>query len=91
MSYSSIVEMVGSASLQSRVAAAAANEGYIGDPMEWARQNIWAVAASPGWTAAWDSARADTSDNFNPDTGRRSDVITDGMILSAVQPLVAQP
>lgn len=92
MTYVSIVEMVASQALQARVAACAAEEGYIGDPAEWARQNIWTVVAAADWVAAWDSARATSSDNYNPNTGARDDVITDAMILGVVQPLInAEP
>lgn len=89
MSYSSIVEMTASASLQARIAAAAADEGYVGDPLVWARSNVWLVVSQSDWIAAWDSARASSSENWNPDTGARDDVITDGMILAVVQPMVA--
>ena len=85
MSYLSIVEMVGSQSLMSRIAAAVAKEGYEGDAVEWTRANIWVIVAAGGWDSAWDSARASNSPNVNPDTGMRDDVVTDGMILSAVQ------
>jgi hypothetical protein len=89
MTYSSIVEMTNSPVLLRRVAACAADEGLVGNPEAWAQQNIWAVVSSDaGWVAAWDSARASSSDNYNPDTGARDDVITDAMILSVVQPLV---
>jgi hypothetical protein len=92
MAYQSIVEMTSSLALQRRVAAAAADEGYVGDPVIWAQQNIWhVVSADAGWVAAWDSARASSSDNYNPDTGARDDVITDPMILAVVQPMIAAP
>lgn len=89
MTYQSVVEMAGSDSLISRVAAAAADEGFPDDPLSFARLNIWKiVAAGSDWAAAWDSARASGSDNVNPDTGARDDVITDAMILATVQPMV---
>lgn len=87
--YASIVEMVASQSLLARIAACAADEGYVGDPAEWSRQNSWAIVSAADWVAAWDSARATASNNANPDTGARDDVITDGMILAVVQPMVA--
>jgi len=88
MSYLSIVEMVGSQSLQSRVTAAVAKEKYKGDALEFTRTYIWQIVADGNWDAAWDSAVAGTTVNVNPDTGMRNDVITDGMILAVVQPLV---
>ena len=89
MTYQSIVEMAGSDSLQARVAAAAAAEGFPDDPESFARNNIWGIVSSAGWADAWDYARAaGNAGNFNPDTGARSDVIDDAMILSVVQPMV---
>jgi hypothetical protein len=88
MTYASIVEMAGSQALQARVAACAADEGQTGNVLEWAFSRIWQIAATPGWAPAWDSAQASSSVNYNADTGARDDVITDAMILSAVQPLV---
>jgi hypothetical protein len=90
MTYVSIVEMTASTALVRRVAACAADEGLQGNPEAWANQNIWAiVSADSGWSAAWDYARAaGNATNFNPDTGARSDVIDDNMILAVVQPLV---
>lgn len=43
--------------------------------------NMLVLAASPGWDAAWASAVA----GGNETPGRDPAVITDGMILSAVQ------
>jgi hypothetical protein len=88
VSYLSIVEMAGSPSLQTRVIAAVAEEGYAGDPREFVTTNIWAIVAKGDWDAAWDSARAENNPNVNPDTGARNDVITDGMILTVIQPMV---
>lgn len=78
--------MATNASLRERVAAAAAGEG-ITDPLQWAADHMWAVASSPGWAAAWDYAEDTKTENVNPDTGARLDVIDDSMILSAVQAL----
>ena len=76
-------------SLVNRIAAAAAQEGQR-DPWQWASSNAWTLAASPGWAEAWGSATTNVSDEVNPDTGARSSVITDGMILGAVQ-AIRQP
>jgi len=91
VSYLSIVEMAGSPSLASRITAAVAEEGFAGDAQEFVRLNIWTIVAAGNWDAAWDSARATASVNVNPDTGMRDDVITDGMILSVVQPMIPPP
>lgn len=48
---------------------------------------MWLLAAAPGWGAAWESALASTRATDAPPIGADSAVITDGMILSAVQAL----
>jgi pullulanase/glycogen debranching enzyme len=90
MTYSSIVEMTNSSALLNRVAACAADEGFPENPHLWAQQNMWTIAAADsGWAEAWDYARAaGNADDFNPDTGARSDVINDAMILAVVQPMM---
>lgn len=82
MSYWDISQMALNTNLTSREQAAAAQE-LPGDPYEWVRDNALRLAAQPGWAAAWASALA----AGNPDPGRDESVITDGMILSAVQTL----
>lgn len=67
-----------------RVSACAAQQNAPGDPVQWAYDNRYTWAASPGWAAAWDSALA--SDNPNP--GADPAVITDGQILSQVQTML---
>lgn len=89
MSYQSTVEMAGSPSLASRITAAAAGEGLL-DPLSWTQSHIWHVVSAPGWAPAWDSAKQSQTDDDNPDTGMRPGVITDGMILSAVQAVIAE-
>ncbi len=84
MSYWSIAQMSGDVDLTSRVASCAAQEIPGANPYGWATDHMMMLAAEPGWADAWDSALA--SGNETP--GRDGGVITDGMILSAVQ---AQP
>lgn len=86
MSYNTIVAMAASQSLQARVAACAAEEGNTQARL-WAANNILTLVATagPGLQTAWDTGTDD--DNANPDTGKRDDVVTDAMILSAVQAL----
>lgn len=86
MTYQSIVEMASNQSLLARIVAAAAEEGQE-NPLGWGQANIWKLAASPGWDDAWDYAKATATDDHNPDTGLRPGVISDQMILSAVQAL----
>ena len=90
MTYSSIVEMARSASLNDRIAAAAADEGmHDRDPAIWAKENIWQIVSyDNGWAAAWDYAVDTATLDNNPDTGARPGVINDGMILTVVQAIM---
>lgn len=80
MGYFEISLMAGDADLTRRVQACAAQETD-GDPYQWTAANMLDLAASPGWDEAWSSALA----GGNETPGRDPAVITDGMILSAVQ------
>jgi len=80
MSYLAVADMAEDHNLNRRMTAAAAQE-EIQDPDVWVRENRWYLASQPGWDAAWDSAVA----SGNDDPGSDASVITDGMILSAVQ------
>jgi hypothetical protein len=82
MGYWEIAEMGRDVDLGARVQACAAQE-IDGDPIQWQLANMLDVCASPGWDAAWSSALA--AGNETP--GRDPAVITDGMVLSAVQSL----
>lgn len=82
--YSAVAAMAASISLRDRIAACAAQENKP-DPVLWASQHMWAIVASPGWDDAWQSAIDGYNVNQNPDTGVRTDVISDQMILTAVQ------
>jgi hypothetical protein len=85
MSYWTVSEMALDNDLTRREAACYAQEpAAAGDAQSWALENGLALAASPGWDAAWASALA----AGNPAPGRDEAVITDGMILSAVQALI---
>jgi predicted Rdx family selenoprotein len=69
-----------------RIAACAAVEAAnkAGNfPLRWAEENVWKIAASPGFAAAYESAQV--SEVVRP--GRDAGVITDGMLLATVQPL----
>jgi len=90
MSYQSITEMAGSQSLKARIIAAAAQEGRE-DPQPWVEQRIWIIVSHDDeWAARWDDANFNYNLTFNPDTGMRPDVITDALILSAVQEIMAE-
>jgi hypothetical protein len=84
MSYRSTVKMATSPSLRDRIIACAAQEGEP-NPEQWVSDNLWPVVTSPGWDADWAYAEEVYTDQYNPDTGARPDVISDAKILSAVQ------
>lgn len=68
-------------SIRGRVTACAAQEGAT-DPPRWAAATIWHLIGSD-WIAAWASAEAG---NPGADHGANEAVITDGMLLAAIQP-----
>lgn len=84
MTYNDVADMADSASLKRRVTAAVAEEGIL-DPVGWLFPRYWQIVSQPGWDDAWASAVA----GGNPDPGASDAVITDGMILSGVQAVVA--
>jgi hypothetical protein len=84
MSYLTQNDIATNSPMHWRVAQAAAQEGVEGDPDAWASENKRHWAAAPGWSEAWESARASHPEpEYDP--GRDEAVITDGMILSQVQ------
>lgn len=68
-----------------RIGACVATEGISLNPTAWADTHRQRLVASPGWAAAYESAIA----SENPAPGEDEAVITDGMILSAVQEHIA--
>jgi hypothetical protein len=84
MSYLTISTIAEDPVMRRRTAACAAVEG-VPDPEGWAYLNSLLLAAEPGWSEAWESAVA----GGNPDPGGDGAVITDTMVLSAVQKLRA--
>src|SRR6188768_1881405 len=80
MSYLSISKSVNDDSFTARVTAAAAAEGA-NPPQNVVGQLLWPVATASDIAAAYESALAAD----NPDPGGDPSVITDQMILSAVQ------
>jgi hypothetical protein len=88
MTYQSNVRVFESRTLWKRVTACAAMEGQE-EPGGWVTAHQWTLATQPGWGDAW-TYFLDTNQNSTvSDPGDREDVITDGMILSAVQALRA--
>lgn len=83
--YWGIYQVSESPSLQSRVTACAAQQNAPGDPQAWAWQHRWEYAAAPTWAEKYEYAVA----GGNPDPGADPAVITDPMILSQVQAMLA--
>lgn len=91
MSYMSIIEAAESSTLARRVHAAAAQEAASADvalPPGWVAGQMLHIVATSGWGDKWQYAKDTYRSDFNPDTGARTDVISDADILAAVQPLV---
>lgn len=85
MSYYDVAAMARDEHLRDRIAACVALEGPAGEhPVQWATQHQWALSASPGWGTAYAYAAGAGVQNPGKDEG----VITDQMILSAVQALL---
>ncbi len=80
MSYNSIAASRGDIALQNRVTAAVAQEGHP-DSSAAGYALMWPVVTRSDIEAAYSSALAAS----NPNPGGDEAVITDGMILSAVQ------
>lgn len=93
MSYMSIIEAAESPSLVRRVQAAVAQEAAAADVdipflAQWVADRMLRIVGGSGWADKWAYAKDTETVNVNPDTGARTDVISDGDILTAVQPLV---
>ena len=84
MSYNDIRAMAKDVSLVERIAAAAAQES-VAAPLDWAWTHSWHLVAKVDWEAAWNYAEAAVI----PSPGADEGVITDGMILAAVQAQLA--
>jgi hypothetical protein len=83
MSYSSISQMKNDPALRERINACCAQEGYA-SPEQVANQIMWQCVSHSDWASAYEQALLDL--NRNP--GGDGRVITDQMILSAVQSAV---
>ncbi len=86
MSYATHASIVQSNTLRQRITACAAQEGA-DDPPRWVNAVIWTLPADD-WRAAWESAEAA---NPGADHGADEACVTDGMILSAIQPRTSAP
>lgn len=84
MTYRTYADIVESQGLRRRLVACAASEGVEGAPASWVASVIWSLPTSE-WVSAWESGVA--SDPTG-DIGLRELVITDAMILAAVQAVI---
>jgi hypothetical protein len=91
MSYLTQNEIASNSSMYWRVAQCAAQEGAPGNPDEWTGEYRRTWAAAPGWSEAWESARASHPDDPTYDPGADEAVITDPMILGQVQAMLSSP
>lgn len=80
MSYKLVADMQADQQLTRRIIACAAID-QVKEPHQWVSSLMWYFAAQPGWAAAWGSAITNQVAEIGNDEG----VITDGMILAAVQ------
>jgi len=91
MSYLNQDDIATNSSMLSRISQCAAQQGEA-EPDNWAFENRRKWAAAPGWDDAWASALASHPPNPDQpayDPGKDEAVITDGMILSQVQTMLA--
>lgn len=84
MALSDILDMSNSASLQGRIQASAAMQG---ESIKWVNSNLLRICATSGWDTAW-AAGVAQGGNYNPDTGARTDVISDQMIHDGVAAII---
>jgi len=84
MSYLTQSHIASNGAMNDRLAQAAATEGFA-EPDSWASNNRRVWASQPGWDSAWESAEVNHPNDPGYDPGTDEAVITDGMILSAVQ------
>lgn len=89
MTYNALHDMKESRGLYNRIVSAAALEG-IDTPDTWAMNNMWPIIARPDWIDSWAYGEQTKTINHNPDTGERDDVISDAMVLAAVQARIAE-
>lgn len=82
MSYLSQAALVDDVPLRRRIVACASISG-VDDADSWTHQNRWRFATQHGWESAYETALRDNK----PKPGEDQTVISDAMILSAVQAL----
>jgi len=93
MAYYDLAQLADDDDFKDRIGAAAQSEGMIGigagSVEQWTADYRWTLAGTPGFADAYASAIA----AHVPNPGRDPSVISDAMILSAVQalPPVTEP
>lgn len=85
MSFKTQAAMADDRQLLARVGACAAREGIKPNPLGWAYEHAWQLAAIPGWDEAY--AESITAGTALP--GDDEDVIRDDMILAGVRDIRA--
>ena len=75
--------------IHARVAAAAALAG-VADPMTWAFDHRWKIAAYGTIAATYEYAEGAKTINVNQNTGERTDTITDTVLSDAVAAIIAE-
>ena len=87
MSYTSQADLSVDPDFIHRLSAAAAVEvDKTHQPVQWAADHVWWIAAAPGFADAYESAQV----AGNPAPGKDPAVISDAQILSAVQALLTE-
>lgn len=92
-SYLSIAAIATDPWMARRLFAATTQQAHLGNvpeianPTTWVLENAYVWASSPGWGEAWDYAVAMHPADASYEPGKDSTVITDAMILTAVQDL----
>jgi acid phosphatase family membrane protein YuiD len=85
VSYKAQAILANNDQLLMRVAACASTQNIPG-PYAWSVDHQWQLSAQPGWASAYATAVA----NNVTQPGNNEGVITDAMILSAVQAIIAE-
>lgn len=96
--YLAIAQIADDEIIRSRMNAAVTQQVHLGntpqigntpdnDPLTWVGRNRYVWASSPGWGEAWAYARLVHESDSDYSPGRDEGVITDGMILAAIQEL----
>lgn len=98
-SYNSISQIANDRYLNERMRACVTQQVHLGSVPEigtqpasalsWVSDYRYVWASSPGWGEAWNYALDSHPDEPDYEPGKNESVITDGMILSAVQSLGA--